>query len=88
MAFIANWAIDKVQTTAAGYLKTGLQAGGNMAGNAVGGVGTLIETSGRSLGEGSKFTYAHLATLYKHLLSTTVSLTRHPPQPSEAALKA
>ncbi len=56
MAFIANWAIDKVQTTAAGYLKTGLQAGGNMAGNAVGGVGTLIESSGRSLGEGSKFT--------------------------------
>ncbi|KAK0263987.1 hypothetical protein LTS09_002338 [Friedmanniomyces endolithicus] len=53
MAFIANWAIDKVQTTAAGYLKTGLQAGGNMAGNAVGGVGTLIESSGRSLGEGT-----------------------------------
>ena len=64
MAFIANWAIDKVQTTAAGYLKTGLQAGGNMAGNAVGGVGTLIESSGRSLGEGSKFTYARLTTLH------------------------
>ncbi|KAK1078921.1 hypothetical protein LTR33_006827 [Friedmanniomyces endolithicus] len=56
MAFIANWAIDKVQTTAAGYLKTGLQAGGNMAGNAVGGVGTLIESSGRSLGEGKSLT--------------------------------
>jgi len=76
MAFIANWAIDKVQTTAAGYLKTGLQAGGNMAGNAVGGVGTLIESSGRSLGEGSKFTYARLATLHTiYSLSTTESLT-------------
>ncbi|KAK4931783.1 hypothetical protein LTR49_001848 [Elasticomyces elasticus] len=53
MAFIANWAIDKVQTTAAGYLKTGIQAGGNMAGNAVGGVGSLIENGGRSFGEGT-----------------------------------
>lgn len=55
MAFIANWAIDKVQTTAAGYLTTGIKAGGNLAGNAVGGVGTLIENGGRSFGEGSKF---------------------------------
>ena len=55
MAFIANWAVDKVKTTASGYLATGLKAGGTMAGNAVGGVGTLIENGGRSVGEGSKF---------------------------------
>ncbi|TKA69731.1 hypothetical protein B0A55_05275 [Friedmanniomyces simplex] len=53
MAFIANWAIDKVQTTAAGYLKTGIQAGGNLAGNTVGGVGSLIENGGRTFGEGT-----------------------------------
>ncbi|KAK3074060.1 hypothetical protein LTR53_003839 [Teratosphaeriaceae sp. CCFEE 6253] len=53
MAFIANWAVDKVKTTASGYLATGLKAGGTMAGNAVGGVGTLIENGGRSVGEGT-----------------------------------
>ncbi|WPH00298.1 Hypothetical protein R9X50_00312300 [Acrodontium crateriforme] len=49
MSFIVNY----VKDTAAGYLKTGLEAGGNMAGNAVGGVGTMIENSGRGLGEGT-----------------------------------
>lgn len=50
MSFIVTY----VKDTAAGYLKTGLEAGGNMAGNAVGGVGTMIENSGRGFGEGSK----------------------------------
>lgn len=50
MAFIATWAQNK----AAEYLKTGIQAGGTLAGNAVGGVGSLIEDSGRAFGEGSK----------------------------------
>lgn len=49
MSFILNWAQDK----AAGLLATGLQAGGTMAGNAVGGVGALIENSGRAMGEGA-----------------------------------
>lgn len=50
VAFIATW----VQNKASEYLKTGIQAGGALAGNAVGGVGGLIESSDRSLGEGSK----------------------------------
>ena len=41
---IANWAEDK----AAGYLKTGIQAGGSLAGNAVNGVGSLVESAGKS----------------------------------------
>lgn len=50
MAFIANY----VQNTAATYLAAGVTAAGSMAGNAVGGVGSLIENGGRSFGEGSK----------------------------------
>ena len=53
MSFVVDWAKDK----AAGYLKTGIQAGGNLAGNAVGGVGSIIESGGRQFGEGSKFLY-------------------------------
>ncbi|KAK4548715.1 hypothetical protein LTR36_008488 [Oleoguttula mirabilis] len=49
MAFIVDWAKD----TAAGYLKTGIQAGGTMAGNVVGGVGNTIADGGRALGEGT-----------------------------------
>ncbi len=48
MSFIVNWVEDKV----AGYAKTGIQAGGTMAGNAVGGVGTLVEGAGRSAANG------------------------------------
>jgi len=59
MAFIAdyakNWAIDK----ASGYLKTGIQAGGTLAGNAVGGIGSTIESGGRAFGEGSKSCSTH-----------------------------
>jgi len=50
MSFVVDWAKE----TAAGYLKTGIQAGGNLAGNAVGGVGSVIENGGRQFGEGSK----------------------------------
>ena len=46
--FIVNWVEDKV----AGYAKTGIQAGGTLAGNTVGGVGGLIENAGRSAGDG------------------------------------
>ena len=44
MSFITDW----VQEKATGYLKTGIQAGGTLAGNAVGGVGSLIESAGQS----------------------------------------
>ncbi|PIA95913.1 hypothetical protein CB0940_10458 [Cercospora beticola] len=47
MEWAKNWVTDKL----AGYAATGIQAGGNLAGNAVGGVGTLIENSGRSVGQ-------------------------------------
>lgn len=47
-SFITGWVEDKVS----GYLKTGIQAGGTLAGNAVGGVGTLIEGAGRTVGSG------------------------------------
>ena len=46
---ITNWVEDK----ATGYLRTGIQAGGTLAGNAVGGVGSLIESAGKSAASGS-----------------------------------
>lgn len=46
--FITNY----IQNTAASMLTTGITVAGNMAGNAVGGVGTLIENGGRSVGDG------------------------------------
>ena len=49
MSFIVNWVTDKVE----GYAKTGIQAGGTMAGNAVGGVGGLVEGAGRSAASGA-----------------------------------
>lgn len=47
MEYVSNWVTNKV----AGYAKTGIEAGGTLAGNAVGGVGTLVENSGRSVGQ-------------------------------------
>ncbi len=44
---ITSWIEDK----ATGYLKTGIQAGGSLAGNAVGSVGGLVESAGRSAGD-------------------------------------
>lgn len=41
-----DWAVDKIY----GAAKTGIEAGGTMAGDAVGGAGTLIENSGRNIG--------------------------------------
>ena len=46
MSFITGW----IQEKAEGYLKTGIQAGGTLAGNAVGGVGSMIENAGKSAG--------------------------------------
>ncbi|QIW96078.1 hypothetical protein AMS68_001596 [Peltaster fructicola] len=43
---------DYIQDTAAKYLGLGITAVGTLAGNAVGGVGGLIENSGRTLGNG------------------------------------
>jgi len=57
MAGVVGWAADWAKDTASGYLKTGLQAGGTLAGNAVGGVGSTIESGGRSLGEGSESSF-------------------------------
>lgn len=48
MSFITGWVEDKLSN----YAKMGLQAGGSMAGNAVGGVGTMVENAGRSAGGG------------------------------------
>jgi len=47
MSFIINY----VQDTAMGYLTTGLTAAGGVAGNAVGGVGSMVENGGRSIGD-------------------------------------
>ncbi|KAF1356617.1 hypothetical protein BDV97DRAFT_394516 [Delphinella strobiligena] len=47
-SFITNY----IQNTATNLLATGITAAGNVAGNAVGGVGQLIENSGRSVGDG------------------------------------
>lgn len=47
LAWAKDWVMDKVY----GAAKTGIQAGGSMAGNAVGGVGSLVENSGRGLGQ-------------------------------------
>ena len=46
---IKNWVEDK----ATGYLRTGIQAGGSLAGNAVGGVGSLVENAGKSAASGT-----------------------------------
>jgi hypothetical protein len=48
MSFVVDW----VKDTVSGYAKTGIQAGGTLAGNAVGGVGSLVEGAGRSAGSG------------------------------------
>lgn len=58
MAFITNY----LQNTAATYLSAGVTAVGSMAGNAVGGVGSLVESGGRSIGEGSEHSYFHTLT--------------------------
>ena len=59
MSWIASWVADK----AAGALATGLQAGGTLAGNAVGSVGTLIENTGRGVGNStngpSRFSFVY-----------------------------
>jgi len=49
MAFITNY----IQNTAMGLLSTGITAAGGVAGNAVGGIGTVIENGGRSAGDGN-----------------------------------
>lgn len=48
MSFIINY----VKDTVSDYAKTGIQAGGTLAGNAVGGVGGLVEGAGKSAAGG------------------------------------
>jgi hypothetical protein len=48
LSSIAGWVEDK----ATGYLRTGIQAGGTLAGNAVGGVGSLVEKAGQTAASG------------------------------------
>ena len=43
-----DWVEDKVTN----YARVGIQAGGTMAGNAVGGVGSLVESAGSNAGNG------------------------------------
>jgi len=47
--FITNY----IQNTAMGMLSSGITAAGNVAGNAVGGVGTMIQSSGQAVGNGT-----------------------------------
>ncbi|KAG9620736.1 hypothetical protein KCU64_g21635, partial [Aureobasidium melanogenum] len=47
-SFITNY----IQNTAMGMLSSGITAAGNVAGNAVGGVGTVIQNSGQAVGTG------------------------------------
>lgn len=49
---MVSYITDYIQNTATSYLRTGIEAAGSMAGNAVGGVGSLVESSGRNVGEG------------------------------------
>ncbi|KAM0704040.1 hypothetical protein Q7P35_008272 [Cladosporium inversicolor] len=49
VSYVKNY----IQDQAMGYLATGITAAGTMAGNAVGGVGGLIESGGRSIGQGT-----------------------------------
>lgn len=56
VSYVKNYLMD----TASGYLATGITAAGTMAGNAVGGVGGLIENGGRSIGEGTSGLFAPL----------------------------
>lgn len=41
-----------IEEKAAGYLTTGINAVGSLAGNAVGGIGDLIESNGQAVGSG------------------------------------
>lgn len=72
MAFITNYIEDK----AMGYLATGLTAVGGMAGNAVGGVGSLIESSGRAVGNGEVLFSVLSAYLTKHSQVWKVSFAK------------
>ena len=51
---MVSFVTDYIQNTAASYLKTGITAAGTMAGNAVGGVGGLIENGGNAVASGTK----------------------------------
>lgn len=52
-ASMVSYVKNYIQDQAMGYLHTGITAAGTMAGNAVGGVGGLIENGGRSVGQGT-----------------------------------
>jgi hypothetical protein len=58
VSYVKNY----IQDQAMGYLATGITAAGTMAGNAVGGVGGLIESGGRSIGQGTTGRFTPLQT--------------------------
>lgn len=49
VSYVKNY----LQDQAMGYLNTGLTYAGTYAGNAVGGVGSMIENGGRAVGQGT-----------------------------------
>jgi hypothetical protein len=68
--FITNY----IQNTAMGMLSSGITAAGNVAGNAVGGVGTMIQNSGQAVGTGMP-----------HITQKCTLLSDTHPQASKAA---
>jgi hypothetical protein len=70
--FITNY----IQNTAMGMLSSGITAAGNVAGNAVGGVGTMIQSSGQAVGTGTS-----------HYTQNVPFLSNTHPQASKAASK-
>ena len=62
-AIMVSYVKNYIQDQAMGYLATGITAAGTMAGNAVGGVGGLIESGGRSIGQGTTGRFTPLHTL-------------------------
>lgn len=58
--FITNY----IQNTAMGMLSTGITAAGNIAGNAVGGIGGVIENGGRTVGGSMRIPFPFLQELF------------------------
>lgn len=59
-SFITNY----IESTATNLLSAGITAGATLAGNAVGGVGTLIENAGKAAGNGMLMVFPY----YRQLL--------------------
>jgi hypothetical protein len=64
---MVSYVTDYVKNMAAGYIATGVTAAGTLAGNAVGGVGSLVENTGRSVGSGASSPFSPSATPYTNV---------------------